>query len=65
MRDAVMAKFTQHDELREMLLATGEAELVEHTTNDAYWGDGGDGSGKKHARSNLDGSSSQVAEGSI
>lgn len=46
MRDAVMAKFTQHDELRELLLATGDAKLVEHTTNDAYWGDGGDGSGK-------------------
>ena len=29
-----------------MLLGTGEATLVEHTSNDAYWGDGGDGSGK-------------------
>lgn len=46
MRDAVMAKFTQHDDLRALLLATGQAKLVEHTTNDAYWGDGGDGSGK-------------------
>jgi ribA/ribD-fused uncharacterized protein len=33
-------------ELRVILLATGEAKLVEHTSNDAYWGDGGDGSGK-------------------
>lgn len=46
MRDAVLAKFTQHEELLELLLATGEAKLVEHTTNDAYWGDGGDGSGR-------------------
>jgi N-glycosidase YbiA len=46
MRDAVRAKFTQHPELRSLLLATGDAQLVEHTTNDAYWGDGGDGSGK-------------------
>ena len=46
MRDAVMAKFSQHEELRDILLATGEAKLVEHTSNDAYWGDGGDGSGK-------------------
>ncbi|MCG8648967.1 MAG: NADAR family protein [Pirellulales bacterium] len=46
MRDAVMAKFSQHVELRELLLATAEAELVEHTTNDSYWADGGDGSGK-------------------
>ena len=46
MRDAVMAKFTQHNELRELLLATGNAKLIEHTANDDYWGDGGDGSGK-------------------
>jgi hypothetical protein len=46
MRDAVMVKFSQHKELRDMLLETGEAKLVENTTNDAYWGDGGDGSGK-------------------
>lgn len=46
MRQAVLAKFTQHDELRAILLSTGDAKLVEHTTNDAYWGDGGDGSGK-------------------
>ena len=46
MRKAVRAKFTQHQELRELLLATGDAKLVEHTENDDYWGDGGDGSGK-------------------
>ena len=28
------------------LLATGDSTIVEHTENDAYWGDGGDGSGK-------------------
>ncbi|QDT29212.1 Swarming motility protein YbiA [Gimesia panareensis] len=46
MRQAVLAKFTQHADLRELLLSTGESRLVEHTTNDSYWGDGGDGSGK-------------------
>ncbi len=46
MRDALRAKFTQHPELRELLLGTGEAKLVEHTENDDYWGDGGDGRGK-------------------
>jgi len=46
MSEAVLAKFTQHDDLRETLLATGDATIVEHTENDAYWGDGGDGSGK-------------------
>lgn len=46
MLDALRAKFSQHADLRELLLATGDAKLVEHTGNDAYWGDGGDGSGK-------------------
>jgi ribA/ribD-fused uncharacterized protein len=46
MREAVLAKFTQHEDLRQILLDTGDALLVEHTANDAYWGDGGDGSGK-------------------
>ncbi len=46
MRVAVLAKFTQHDDLRTLLLSTGDAKLVEHTENDDYWGDGGDGSGK-------------------
>lgn len=46
MLEAVRAKFTQHDNLREVLLGTGDAKLVEHTEKDGYWGDGGDGSGK-------------------
>jgi ribA/ribD-fused uncharacterized protein len=46
MRKAVRAKFTQHEDIREILLSTGDAPIVEHTDNDSYWGDGGDGSGK-------------------
>jgi ribA/ribD-fused uncharacterized protein len=46
MHEAVVAKFNQHADLRETLLATGDSTIVEHTTNDAYWGDGGNGSGK-------------------
>jgi ribA/ribD-fused uncharacterized protein len=46
MRQAVLAKFTQHEQLRELLLSTGEATIVEHTANDRYWGDGGDGTGQ-------------------
>jgi ribA/ribD-fused uncharacterized protein len=45
MLEALRAKFTQHAALHALLLSTGDALLVEHTTNDAYWGDGGDGSG--------------------
>jgi ribA/ribD-fused uncharacterized protein len=46
MREVVRAKFNQHNTLRETLLSTGDAALVEHTVNDKYWGDGGDGTGK-------------------
>lgn len=46
MRKAVRAKFTQQEDIRAVLLSTGDAKIVEHTTNDSYWGDGGDGSGK-------------------
>lgn len=46
MRKALRAKFEQHAELRALLLATAPAKLVEHTENDAYWGDGGHGKGK-------------------
>jgi N-glycosidase YbiA len=46
MRDALIAKFNQHASLRALLLATNDAKLIEHTENDAYWGDGGDGKGK-------------------
>jgi len=46
MHKAVLAKFSQHPELSELLVSTGQVKLVEHTENDSYWGDGGDGSGK-------------------
>ncbi|WP_445446139.1 NADAR family protein [Corynebacterium durum] len=45
MYTAVLAKFQHNKDLAELLLATGDAMLVEHTGKDAYWGDGGDGSG--------------------
>ncbi len=46
MREALLAKFTQHKMLRMRLLSTKDAMLIEHTKNDKYWGDGGDGKGK-------------------
>lgn len=46
MREALRAKFTQNPQLRSLLLGTESAVLVEHTTNDFYWGNNGDGSGK-------------------
>ena len=46
MMDALRYKFTQHQDLKDILMSTGGKKLVEHTRNDRYWGDGGDGSGK-------------------
>lgn len=46
MREAVMAKFTQHEGLKRILLATENARIVEHTASDSYWGDGGNGKGR-------------------
>jgi len=46
MRKAVRAKFTQHDDIRRVLLDTGYAIIVEHRANDRFWGDGGGGTGK-------------------
>ena len=46
MFEAVFAKFSQHDDLKQLLLSTKDAKLIEHTANDSYWGDGGDGKGK-------------------
>lgn len=46
MRKAVRAKVRQHSYVREALLETGVAEIIEHTANDSYWADGGDGHGR-------------------
>ena len=46
MLKALWEKFTQNEILRDKLLGTKKMELIEHTSNDSYWGDGGDGSGQ-------------------
>jgi ribA/ribD-fused uncharacterized protein len=53
MREAVRAKFTQHAALRSLLLSTEDAKLIEHTANDSYWADGGDGSGRNRLGETL------------
>ncbi|KAI9229616.1 MAG: PF08719 domain protein, partial [Piptocephalis tieghemiana] len=45
MYNALKAKFTQHPHLLTLLLSTGNALIREHTSHDAYWGDGGGGRG--------------------
>jgi N-glycosidase YbiA len=46
MREAVLAKFTQHLDLRMILLSTGDAILMENSPTDTYWGIGSHGGGK-------------------
>ena len=46
MHEVLRAKFKQHADLTELLLATGDAYFIEHTDRDAFWADGGDGKGK-------------------
>ena len=42
---AIYAKFSQNEGIKQRLLDTGDAELIEHTDIEKYWGDGLDGSG--------------------
>lgn len=46
MRAVILAFFRQHDDLREKLLATGDAALIEESKSDAFWGLGKKGKGK-------------------
>lgn len=45
MERAVRAKFTQNVDLRALLMATEDAELVEDSAHDSLWGLGRDGQG--------------------
>ncbi len=45
MRKAVYAKFSQNNELKDILLKTGSEDIIENTSNDYYWGCGTKGSG--------------------
>jgi N-glycosidase YbiA len=46
MKECLMAKFLQHKDIRDQLMATGQEELIEDSPVDYYWGCGKDGSGK-------------------
>lgn len=46
MKECVRAKFSQHKELQEQLLSTGDEEIIEDSPIDWYWGCGADGKGK-------------------
>jgi hypothetical protein len=46
MQKAVLRKFETHADIREILLSTKDAEIVENSPIDYYWGCGANGSGK-------------------
>jgi len=46
MRRAVLRKFETHDDIRAVLLATGDELIIENAPRDYYWGCGSDGSGR-------------------
>ncbi|KAK0194012.1 hypothetical protein F5146DRAFT_415204 [Armillaria mellea] len=46
MEVSLYLKFTQHSDLKREILATGDAELVEDSPKDAFWGVGLDGRGR-------------------
>lgn len=43
---ALTYKFTQHEYLKDLLIGTKDAEIIEASPIDYYWGEGKDGSGK-------------------
>ena len=46
MYEALNAKFSQHPELRALLISSGKRRLVERPTNDDYWGEDDEGVGQ-------------------
>jgi len=46
MRRAVRAKFDTHEELRSLLLSTGDEQIIEDAQGDDFWGCGANGKGK-------------------
>jgi N-glycosidase YbiA len=49
MRRADWAKFSRNPDLAELLLATADAELIEDSPSDGFWGIGRDGNGANWA----------------
>jgi ribA/ribD-fused uncharacterized protein len=46
LRVAVRKKFESYSQLENLLLSTGDEELIEANPDDYFWGEGKDGSGK-------------------
>jgi len=48
MEEAMLLKFSQHPQLQQQLLATGNSELYQDSTTDSFWGVGSDLLGCNH-----------------
>ncbi len=48
MRQAVLCKFQTHEDIREILIETGDKTIVQKDMGDAYWGLGKDGKGHNY-----------------
>jgi ribA/ribD-fused uncharacterized protein len=48
MREAIYAKFTQHNCLRELLLSTNDELIIEASPYDYFWGEGAEKTGKNY-----------------
>lgn len=48
MKDVLFAKFTQHSDLRQMLVDSGDAYLIEASPTDNFWGEGKNRNGTNH-----------------
>ena len=48
MEKGLLAKFQQNDQLARALAATGNADLIEDSRSDFFWGVGADGTGSNH-----------------
>lgn len=72
MLEALRAKFTQHSDLKQVLLSTGDSEIVEKTTHDYYWGCGTNKTGLNmlgkllvKVRSELNGDNNLTSDNSV
>ncbi|MCX7594729.1 MAG: NADAR domain-containing protein [Fischerella sp.] len=48
MREAVLKKFLTHTDIREVLLSTGDQQLVENSPTDYFWGCGAEKTGQNN-----------------
>lgn len=46
--EIIKEKVSQHQEVKDALLATGDEEIVEHNPNDSFWGTGTDRKGENN-----------------